>query len=626
MHFLVWSALAFALTIPIVVLLYLLKLKRVRTEISSTILWRRTVEDLMANAPFQRLRRNLLLYLQILVLLLAVLALMRPFLRLAAMADQNLIVLIDRSASMQSTDVAPSRLDVAKKHALKLVEDMSSGGPRLFGDLSRGDRMAVLAFSDHAEVIQSLTDDKSVLRRAILGIQPTDAKTRLDDSLAIARALSLSNEKSEVYILSDGKFDVSNLTLDDLPRVAFVSVGRESNNVGIVDLDLRESVGRQRESEIFASVRNFSPNARTAELRLLIDGILADAKQVELEPLSTQPAIFRNIAAKQGMVEVRLNTNDDLALDDTARGVLRLKQQYDVLLVGENNFFLEQLLTLQPDFRVSIVAPGGYSPETAHDLVIFDGWAPEQLRPGSYLMFNAAPPMTGVEASTRTLTNPLIVDWHRLHPLTRYVNFEPVNIQRAMLLGVPTWSQVLAESPDGPMIVLLQDRNIRCLVVTFSILDSDWPLHISYPVFLTNAVRWLAAQSAAEMRLSYSTGDTVGLAVHGGERKVSIQTPDGAELPLELDEFGSGFFATTDKVGLYDVVVGGKSIERFAVNLVSDEESNTSPTAVLAFEGRELESSPERLRNNQEIWFWLAVAALLIFTVEWLVYCKRSSL
>ena len=623
MHFLVWGALAFGVTIPIVILLYLLKLKRVRTEISSTILWRRSIEDLMANAPFQRLRRNLLLYLQILVLLLLVLALMRPFLRWAAIAEQNLIVLIDRSASMQSTDVEPSRLEVAKKRALELVRDMS-----------RGDRAAVLAFSDHAEVIQPLTDDRMKLERAIRAIRPTDAATKIEDSLAIARALSLDSRpgegavsgRSELYIISDGRFDVRNMSLNDLPRVAYVGVGQAANNLAIVDLDLRETLGTTRTSEIFVGIQNFSPSPRSSELRLLIDNMLVDAKQVDLEPLATKAAIFRKIPAIAGVVEVRLQAQDDLEVDNVARGVLRLKNRYDVLLVGESNYFVERLLTLQPDLSVRLATPGGYSPDQAHDLVIFNGWTPEALRPGSYLMFNAAPPMTGVEASTEPMKNPIIVDWHRLHPLTRYVNFEPVSIQKALLLKVPTWSQVLAESPTGPMIVLLQDRNVRCLAIPFDILETDWPLHISFPVFLTNAVRWLSAQSAAEMRLSYRAGDTVRLSARGPERKVEIQTPDKEITPINLDEFGDGFFATTDRIGLYDIVIGGKPTDRFAVNLVSAEESNTSPTTALAFEGATIASSPERLRNNREIWFWLAVAALVVFVVEWLVYCRRSSL
>ena len=615
MHFLLPVAAFFALTIPVVILLYLLKLKRVRTEVSSTILWRRSLEDLMANAPFQRLRRNLLLYLQILILLLLALALMRPFLRWAGLAERNLIVLIDRSGSMQSTDVAPSRLDVAKQHALRLVEDMS-----------RGDRMAVLAFSDHPEVIQSQTDDRMALRRAIAAIMPTDARTQLAASLAIARSLAMASKNAEVYIISDGGVSERDLALNDLPQVAFIGVGERCDNLGIIDLDLREGLGQQRESELFVGLRNFGDQPRRATLRLLLDGKVIDVKDINFDPRAPKSALFRNLTATDGILELRLDATDDLAADNVVQGVLHLKKETNVLLVTQGNFFLRQLLELHPDFRVTAVSPAGYSPDPPHDLVIFDDWSPAELTPGSYLMFHAAPPLTGVRATTEPLTNPVIVDWNRLHPLTRYVNFEPVSIQRALHISAPTWSQVLAESADAPMIMFFEDRRVACLTIAFRIQDSDWPLHVSFPVFLSNTVRWLAARSKSDTRLTYRTGETARLTLRQGERQVVVETPGSRKEPLQLDEAGQGLFAATDRTGLYAVRAGNDVVQRFAANLLAESESNTSPTKTLSFQGRILTSQPERLRTNLELWFWLALAALIVLMLEWIIYCRRSSL
>ena len=68
---------ALAIAIPIL-LLYMLRLRRREVLISSTFLWRQVVRDTEANTPWQRLRRNLLLFLQLLILLLLVLALAPP--------------------------------------------------------------------------------------------------------------------------------------------------------------------------------------------------------------------------------------------------------------------------------------------------------------------------------------------------------------------------------------------------------------------------------------------------------------------------------------------------------------------------------------------------------------------
>src|SRR5918999_6115673 len=94
------AALAGAIAIPALLVLYFLKLRRREVAISSTLLWRKAIQDLQVNAPFQRLRRNLLLLLQMLLLALLLLALARPVSNYRPGAGKMTVILIDRSASM----------------------------------------------------------------------------------------------------------------------------------------------------------------------------------------------------------------------------------------------------------------------------------------------------------------------------------------------------------------------------------------------------------------------------------------------------------------------------------------------------------------------------------------------
>src|SRR5688572_18480717 len=122
MSFLSPIAFAFAATLPVVVIFYLLKRKRVVKLVSSTVLWQKFLAETQASAPFQRLRHNWLLVLQILLLLLAVLALSRPYFATKAKNSQLRVVILDASASMQSTDETPSRFERARAEALKWVD------------------------------------------------------------------------------------------------------------------------------------------------------------------------------------------------------------------------------------------------------------------------------------------------------------------------------------------------------------------------------------------------------------------------------------------------------------------------------------------------------------------------
>src|SRR5438477_5690166 len=98
------AAIAAAVAVPALLVLYFLKLKRREMAVSSTLLWKKAIQDLQVNAPFQKLRRNLLLLLQLLLLILLVLALSRPVSNYRPGAGAVTVILIDRSASMSAKD------------------------------------------------------------------------------------------------------------------------------------------------------------------------------------------------------------------------------------------------------------------------------------------------------------------------------------------------------------------------------------------------------------------------------------------------------------------------------------------------------------------------------------------
>ena len=115
------------LFVPAVIAMYLLKLRRDEAVVPSTLLWTRLVADVEANAPWQKLRRSLLLLLQILlVIILAALA-ARPFLERPAGLARDIVLVVDTSASMGATDVVPDRLSAAKAAAIDALRELPTG-------------------------------------------------------------------------------------------------------------------------------------------------------------------------------------------------------------------------------------------------------------------------------------------------------------------------------------------------------------------------------------------------------------------------------------------------------------------------------------------------------------------
>src|SRR3954463_11408323 len=139
-----------------IIILYFLKLRRRPVQVPSTLLWRRSLEDLHVNSLFQRLRRNLLLFLQLLAVFVAMLALTGPRIQGTSGQGQRFVLAIDNSASMSATDVAPSRLSQAKEAAKRIV-----------GSMDADDLAMVIAFSDRAKVVSNYSGDKRLLLQRI---------------------------------------------------------------------------------------------------------------------------------------------------------------------------------------------------------------------------------------------------------------------------------------------------------------------------------------------------------------------------------------------------------------------------------------------------------------------------
>ncbi len=234
-----WQWLIMASLPPLVVLLYFLKLRRMPIEVPSTYLWKRTIEDLHVNSIWQRLRQNLLLWLQLLVLLVIILALLRTGYRSDSSIESRSILMIDNSASMQATDLGRSRLQQAKDQALQMVDNMT-----------RDDVAMVIAFNDGADVRQGYTSDKRRLRAAIEAIAPTNRTTDLAEALKTASGLANPGRTSQIedqgdiqvaeavpatlYILSDGGFNPPPMDLGNL-TATYLPIGSPSaSNVGIL--------------------------------------------------------------------------------------------------------------------------------------------------------------------------------------------------------------------------------------------------------------------------------------------------------------------------------------------------------------------------------------------------------
>ena len=611
MSFLSFSAFWFALTIPVVVLFYLLKCKRKLRLVSSTVLWQRFLAESRANAPFQKLRRNLLLFLQVLLLLLAVLALARPYLadQLAGGALQVLVM--DASASMQSADVAPSRFEAAREAALELVNGLKDS-----------DQMVIVAAGARTAVVQSPTSEKAVLRRALRSMEVSDAPTRLLEGLRLAETLVRDHPSSEIHLLSDGAVsDLGEFEETDL-NLNYHRIGRTGNNVGLVSMDVRPNPEDASTRAVFANAVNYSTNDFRFAAELRLDGQMIEARMVEIPGGSSVSLAFIARQTKDGVFSMQLGVEDDLAVDNEAHVVSLLPEPAEVLLYSSGNAFLEKALLATETIHLHATDNPAVD-DANHDIVIVDNLMPLEWPKGNVMAVNVAP--TNWFADWERIQAPVVVDWKSGHPLLRFVGFDDVEIAEAFSVSSPFWGESLVESSQFPLLIAGEQGGRRRLWIGFDTLRSTWPLRVSFPMFIANAVRWLNPSASSGRELTVRTGDPVRVGFEAPGDSILVQRPDGKSESLTWSSSRQSFFyGNTADQGIYTVTAGTNRVQ-FAANLMDAAESDSMPRAALTLaHGRQVAATVSS-RADLEIWRWIAALALAVLMFEWWYYHKRTA-
>jgi len=610
MNFLAPIAFAFAATIPVVILFYLLKRRRVVRVVPSTILWQKFLAETQASAPFQKLRHNWLLILQILLLLLAVLALARPYFAGKSEGGRTLVVILDASASMQARDETPSRFERARADALRLVDSMHNN-----------DLMVVLQVGSNTEVKQSATSVKAALRRAIQSTTAMDTPTHLKEALKLAETLVQNNAKAEVHLFSDGAVGaLDEFENSGLPLV-YHRLGQRANNLAVTTLDVRPNPENAAERAVFTSIVNYSTNAQQTELIFRFDDQIRDTRQLSLAPGETSPQVFIAAQTHDGVFSVALSARDDLAIDNQASIVSLLPQPTKVLLVTPGNRFLEKAIRAVANVELTIVA-SLTGPANDVDVVVLDNVMPNPWPAGNVLVFNVANPAWFEKVDQ--LDAPAIVDWKGNHPLLRFVSFDNVQIGQSLAVKTPPWALSLVDSPQTPLILAGEIGRQRSVWVGFDTLQSTWPLRISFPIFVANSMEWLSPAAINASQLTVQAGNPFRLGLAQKITNAEIRMPDGTTRPWPVDVArGEIVFGDTFKQGTYRLKAGTNDMA-FCVNLLDAAESNLEPKNELRF-GKYAKTATTTLRQaNLEIWRWIVLAGLAVLMFEWWYYHRRT--
>jgi VWA domain-containing protein/aerotolerance regulator-like protein len=596
------AAAVLALTIPAILALYFLKIRRPTRIVPALHLWPDQIRDRQANVPWQRLRPSWLLFLQLLAAAVLVGAAVQPALATGAALARHSIVLVDASASMQATDVAPSRLGEAKRQVNALIDQL---GPQ--------DRMTVIAVGPVARIVASVTGDRDTLHRAVNAVTASNGPADLSAALATAAGLVRAGDDARAYLYSDGIVQPLRAATTALPfPVEYHRVGVSGENVGLTSLTVRTSA---QSRAAYLHVQNFGQQPRSVSVEWRADGHLLDVRPLALAGGQAQDLILP-VPGDATSVTARLATGDIFALDDTATAVARTPRAFHVLLVTPGNVFLEQALRLRTDLQVDVVAPATYRPSAAYALMVFDRFSPPVLPDGPYLMVD--PPAGSALAGGPPLGIGRVRAVDAGDPLLANVDLQDVHVARSQDLSNSTFGRPLISSLQTAL-VLVRDEPFRQVLVGFDLHESDLPLRIAFPILVQNLSEWMLPPSVPSH--SFHPAEPVTIVPEPGATTVTVIRPDGSRRALATGSIAT--FADTDPTGLYTVeqVIAGK-VQRswFSVNLFSDPISQLKPPDRLTLPPTRTTAVQATHRGQLEIWPWIALAALGVVTAEWLAF------
>ncbi|MDF1809328.1 MAG: BatA and WFA domain-containing protein [Phycisphaerales bacterium] len=552
------AAIVAAIAIPALVILYFLKLRRIPREVSSTLLWKKAIQDLQANAPFQRLRKNLLLFLQLIVLGLIIFGLAQPRSASSVSSGQKFILMIDRSASMASVDGQTdlgkqTRFEEAKKQAIELVQSMRE--PSMFSQGEKADEAMIIAFDANAEIITSFTSDQSELINSINSITQSDAPSSIAEAYRLAQAqrpkriVNATNEAGEItesheldelkggepyffHLFSDGRVsDIDSVRAEEVDAQTtfeYHAIGSQSsNNIGLVALRSERDYDTPSKLSIFVAVQSTDSIERTIDAELIIDGSTRSVRSIDLPAATIDETTGQRTPASGGVIfeldepngiiaRVRLDTNgnenpeaDVLLSDNEATLVVPPAKQAAVALISTGNLFVGSAIQGMPLSRFDTITPAQYEENRVsgendvYDLIILDGYLPKKdefgsiLDPGRYLILGeVVPPPYGV-VDKGVGSGGSIIDWRRTHPVLRDLTLDALLLAENPIVEIPEDSGVisLAETASGPVILETSDADVRAIMVPFELTKTNWPFDVSFVVFLASTVDYLATGS-----------------------------------------------------------------------------------------------------------------------------------
>jgi Ca-activated chloride channel homolog len=584
-----WAALP---AVPVLIALYLLRVRRREQVVSSVLLWTRSAPSWTAFRPSRRIERSLLLLLQIVAAAGLALALAQPSLLGWTIGGGDAVLVLDASLSMRARDVAPTRFDRARAEARGVLARL---GP--------GQRAALVVAAAHPLVLVPPTTDRGRLYAALGAAEAQDVAADVPGAVILAAQL-VPGPRRQIFVWTDA----ARAPVPPLPGVTARVLGSASDNTGITAFRVvRGTAG----ASALVRVTNFGTRPVTAPLRVSRGGEPVYATDVILGPGESRAAVFP--VSGSGVLRAALDVQDALPDDKVASALLDPSPLPSVLLVGPDDPPLESLLRVAPVARAAVTRETDPGAWRGYDVVILDHVQTGPVPPGRYLAIGTVPPNLPANPSG-VVDAPDFATWDRQDPILNFVDFAGVQVRQALRLA-PDSGRVLAAGPS-PLLWSYEGGGIRAIVLAFTLADSDLPRHVAFPVLFANSLAWLGGDAAGlragETFETPAAGAAEAMLIRPDGRRITIHARDGV-LALPLPRAGIYHVITPDGDRPLSVALGSETAGIIAPRAGSPAESGAATTR----------TGVRRSASRIAVWPWCVLLVAAAALGEWALATRR---
>lgn len=576
--------------IPGIILLYVLKQKSEDKDISSLYLWRETYKNIEVSSPWERLKNNLLMYIQIAVILGIILALAGPYLANSQAGSKNMVLVFDNSGSMNTvyTD-KKSRLETAKEQALDYVEKWN-------GNVN----VTLLSCNQNSKVILSGCSDTNKIKEAIYNISPTDVAGNLEPAVSMVESMAEQWDGYEALFFTDNSINLGKV------KGNVVDISSEGNNAAVdyVSYDY----GKDGSISVVSKVTNYGTEITSSDVNLYFnDKMVGIENSGELAPGESTVIYFEPVTTKdyenKGTIVIRAewDQKDALENDNTAYTIIRENDEQKVLLISKQNVFLEKAIsTLENVTLYKANSMEEAKGSGKYDLYIFDSIMPEEIPDGNLLFINPE--------DSKVTKDLFQVKGKKKGAIINICEQKYTQmINKDFTFGVNQYQQI---EPAGKAEVFLQadkDKvgfleqvgNRQIAVLGFDLHASDFALQMEFPILIN--------QLLGDILQGYMLREN--------------QIIAGEEYLVNQVSY------TKEQAGIYTIegeTIEGKVEESLAVNFPTTTESSlTKAVEVSQEESAKTKTATDTIRNTRDIKTPIIWLVLMLVGLEWGIYLKN---